>query len=165
MVGFVLTPMSLMRTCVDWLFSGKLQQFPRLKLVLSEGGIGWIPHTLELCEQTLNQVEWWSGQTDIDVRQLFRDHIYGCFIEDVYGLPGLGQMMTRGLQTYDLPVLLGVVVFMTFSILVLNLLIDVCYTFCDPRVRAHASIDKEDRVDVRVSQPAPAPRAAQSASS
>ena len=87
------------------------------------------------------------------------------FIEDVYGLPGLGQMMTRGLQTYDLPVLLGVVVFMTFSILVLNLLIDVCYTFCDPRVRAHASIDKEDRVDVRVSQPAPAPRAAQSASS
>src|SRR5206468_3854937 len=86
------------------------------------------------------------------------------FIEDVYGLPGLGQMMTRGLQTYDLPVLLGVVVFMTFSILVLNLLIDVCYTFCDPRVRAHASIDKEDRVDVRGSQPAPAPRAARTGS-
>jgi peptide/nickel transport system permease protein len=78
------------------------------------------------------------------------------FIEDVYGLPGLGQMMTRGLQTYDLPVLLGVVVFMTFAILVLNLLIDICYTLCDPRVRARASIDEEERVEARFSQPAPA---------
>ena len=86
------------------------------------------------------------------------------FIEDVYGLPGLGQMMTRGLQTYDLPVLLGVVVFMTFSILVLNLLIDVCYTLCDPRVRASASIDDEDRVQARLTQPAQAPRPAHSAS-
>jgi peptide/nickel transport system permease protein len=87
------------------------------------------------------------------------------FIEDVFGLPGLGQMMTRGLQTYDLPVLLGVVVFMTLSILILNLLIDICYTLCDPRVRAHASIDEEDRVQARFTEPARTPRAAHSASS
>jgi peptide/nickel transport system permease protein len=86
------------------------------------------------------------------------------FIENVYGLPGLGKMLTRGLQTYDLPVLLGVIVFMTFAIVVLNLLIDVCYTLCDPRVRARASIDEEDKVQARFSQPAPAPRPAQSAS-
>jgi peptide/nickel transport system permease protein len=71
------------------------------------------------------------------------------FVENVFGLPGLGKMMTRGLQTYDLPVLLGVVVFMTLAIVVLNVLIDICYTLCDPRVRARASIDDEDVVKVR----------------
>jgi peptide/nickel transport system permease protein len=69
------------------------------------------------------------------------------FIENVYGLPGLGKMMTRGLQTYDLPVLLGVIVFMTISIVILNVIVDVCYTFCDPRVRARARIDQEDVVE------------------
>ncbi len=68
------------------------------------------------------------------------------FIENVYGLPGLGKMMVRGLQTYDLPVLLGVIVFMTISIVILNVIVDVCYTLCDPRVRARARIDQEDVV-------------------
>ena len=31
----------------DWLFSGKLVQFPTLKLAYSEGQIGWIPYILE----------------------------------------------------------------------------------------------------------------------
>lgn len=69
------------------------------------------------------------------------------FIENVYGLPGLGKMMIRGLQTYDLPVLLGVIVFMTISIVILNVIVDVCYTLCDPRVRARARIDQEDVVE------------------
>jgi peptide/nickel transport system permease protein len=76
------------------------------------------------------------------------------FIETVYGLPGLGKMMTRGLQTYDLPVLLGVVVFMTISIVLLNLVIDVVYTLCDPRMRAHSGIDDEDVVQPRLRKPA-----------
>ena len=86
------------------------------------------------------------------------------FVENVYGLPGLGKMLTRGLQTYDLPVLLGVVVFMTFSIVLLNLVIDVCYTLCDPRVRARASVDEEDRLDAKFRQPARAPAPAHAAS-
>jgi peptide/nickel transport system permease protein len=87
------------------------------------------------------------------------------FIENVYGLPGLGRMMTRGLQTYDLPILLGVVVFMTFAIVILNVVIDICYTLCDPRVRARASIDHEERVHAKLRTPAPAAAPAQTASS
>jgi peptide/nickel transport system permease protein len=77
------------------------------------------------------------------------------FIENVYGLPGLGKMMTRGLNTYDLPVLLGVVVFMTFTIVILNLVIDICYTLLDPRVRARARVDEEDVVKPQVRERAP----------
>jgi peptide/nickel transport system permease protein len=79
------------------------------------------------------------------------------FVENVFSLPGLGKMMTRGLQTYDLPVLLGVVVVMTFSIVVLNVIVDVCYTLCDPRVRARRSIDDEDVFEEKLAAPAPAP--------
>jgi peptide/nickel transport system permease protein len=79
------------------------------------------------------------------------------FVENVFALPGLGKMMTRGLQTYDLPVLLGVVVVMTFSIVVLNVLVDICYTLCDPRVRARRGVDDEDVVEAKVAAPAPAP--------
>jgi hypothetical protein len=60
-------------------------------------------------------------------------------------------------------VLLGVVVFMTFSIVLLNLVIDVCYTLCDPRVRARASVDEEDRLDTKFRQPARAPAPAHTA--
>jgi peptide/nickel transport system permease protein len=87
------------------------------------------------------------------------------FIENVFALPGLGRMMTRGLQTYDLPVLLGVVAVMTFSIVILNVLIDILYTVCDPRVRARASIDDEPAVKEWDAAPSPAPaRATVSAS-
>jgi peptide/nickel transport system permease protein len=79
------------------------------------------------------------------------------FVENVFGLPGLGKMMTRGLQTYDLPVLLGVVVVMTFSIVILNVLVDICYTLCDPRVRARASIDEDDVVKKEFAAPKPSP--------
>ena len=82
------------------------------------------------------------------------------FIENVYGLPGLGKMMTRGLQTYDLPILLGVVIFMTFTIVLLNLIIDICYTLCDPRVRARSRIDEEETVRVTERGVATAPRRA-----
>ena len=35
--------LNLAHSTTDWLFSGKLQMFPDLKIVLAEGGIGWIP--------------------------------------------------------------------------------------------------------------------------
>lgn len=57
------------------------------------------------------------------------------FIERVFGLPGLGGMMLEGLQRRDPPLVLGVVVFVSIAIVLLNLLVDLLYTFLDPRVR------------------------------
>jgi predicted TIM-barrel fold metal-dependent hydrolase len=34
-------------TCAEWLWSGVLTRFPRLKVVLAEGGIGWVPMLLD----------------------------------------------------------------------------------------------------------------------
>src|SRR3546814_8744367 len=40
-------PMSISTGAADWLNLAALQQYPTLKIALSEGGIGWIPYFLE----------------------------------------------------------------------------------------------------------------------
>jgi len=107
-VTLALTPMNAMVTCVDWLFSGVLERFPVLNLCLSEGGIGWIPYVLERCDYTLDRQGAWAAQGDFSVdlksgkvevntsvgartfdqvpSQLFRERIFGCFIDDIHGI-------------------------------------------------------------------------------
>jgi peptide/nickel transport system permease protein len=58
------------------------------------------------------------------------------FVETIYGLPGLGKTAVQALQRQDLPTILGIVVWTTITILVLNLIVDLLYTWLDPRVRA-----------------------------
>jgi predicted TIM-barrel fold metal-dependent hydrolase len=110
-----------MSCLADWMFSGNLQRFEPLKVCLSEGGIGWIPLYLERVErvvthqaQVMLKVEA-SGlsindvlagkvaqdadisedllrRTLIDPYELFRDHIYGCFIDEPLGLQMLQHL-------------------------------------------------------------------------
>lgn len=57
------------------------------------------------------------------------------FIETVFGLPGLGKVLYDSLLRYDLPVLVGIVVFTAVVIALLNLLADLVCALFDPRVR------------------------------
>jgi len=57
------------------------------------------------------------------------------FTESVYGLPGLGRTLLQSLDAFDLPTTLGIVVFATISIIVINLLVDLLYAVIDPRIR------------------------------
>jgi predicted TIM-barrel fold metal-dependent hydrolase len=94
-------------TLLDWLFSGNFERFPNLKIALSEGSIGWIPYFLERAEQVIDKQRFWASRFDIDmnashergeekgearfdldtdIRRLFKDHVFGTFIEDHAGL-------------------------------------------------------------------------------
>ena len=57
------------------------------------------------------------------------------FTESVYSLPGLGRQVLQALNAFDLPTIMGVVVFTTIVIIVLNLIVDLLYAFIDPRIR------------------------------
>jgi peptide/nickel transport system permease protein len=57
------------------------------------------------------------------------------FTESVFSLPGLGQQVAKSLDQFDLPILMGIVVFATTAVLVLNLFVDLIYAWIDPRIR------------------------------
>ena len=57
------------------------------------------------------------------------------FTEYVYALPGLGKTVIQALETFDLPTIMGIVVFSTICIIVLNLIVDLLYAWIDPRIR------------------------------
>ena len=75
------------------------------------------------------------------------------FIERVFGLPGVGTIALTALHRRDLPVIMGVVLFVTAVIVVFNMIIDLVYAWLDPRVRTPARAADVER------EPEPHPRA------
>ncbi len=57
------------------------------------------------------------------------------FVENVFSYDGLGLETIRALETYDIPVILGVVLFVAGVFVIINILSDILYAFLDPRVR------------------------------
>jgi oligopeptide transport system permease protein len=56
-------------------------------------------------------------------------------VEEVFGIPGIGQLFVRGALNRDYTLVLGVVVFYASLIVALNLIVDILYAAIDPRVR------------------------------
>ena len=99
-------------TLIDWLFAPVFRSFPGIKIALSEGGIGWIPYFIEragqvastqraLIERGEDLADYTKGvwgnvdahkRVDFegfDIWQVFRDHVYGGFIDDQFGVMNL----------------------------------------------------------------------------
>lgn len=55
-------------------------------------------------------------------------------IESIFAIPGLGQHLVQGAFNRDYTVVMGVVIFYAVFLLLLNLLVDIAYTWIDPRV-------------------------------
>jgi predicted TIM-barrel fold metal-dependent hydrolase len=81
-------PMAIANSAADWLYLKALQEFPTLKIMLSEGGIGWIPYFLERLDFVHAHHRAWThcdfgGKRPSDV---FREHFITCFIDDKFGI-------------------------------------------------------------------------------
>jgi peptide/nickel transport system permease protein len=57
-------------------------------------------------------------------------------VESVFAWPGLGRLLVEAAQTGDHPVILGMVLLVSFSVIMANLLTDLAYAWIDPRIRA-----------------------------
>jgi predicted TIM-barrel fold metal-dependent hydrolase len=101
-VAIALFGMNSQFTTVDLLFSRMFHQFPRLRVALSEGGIGWMPYVIERLDYTWERHRWYTGvNAEVRPSDLFRDHIFGCFIADNTGveirdLIGVDNIMFEG---------------------------------------------------------------------
>lgn len=77
---------SIMAT-VDMLMSPMFYKFPKLKMVLAEGGIGWLPYILERTDYSWERHRYWTGiNAEQRPSELFKDHIFGCFVSDQVGI-------------------------------------------------------------------------------
>jgi len=55
--------------------------------------------------------------------------------ETIFSIPGIGRIAINAIQTRDLPLLQGSVLFTTVLVIVGNLAADVLYSFLDPRIK------------------------------
>ena len=82
---------------VDWMMSGILERHPNIKVILSEGGAGWIPYILERADKAFHDkrikpnlsIGQTAKPTAIPPSQLFREHMYVCLVDEYFALRSL----------------------------------------------------------------------------
>jgi len=86
-VGISLFALNSMTALSELILSPVFHKFPNLKVALSEGGIGWMPYMLERIDYVWERHRWYNDvNKDIRPSELFKDHVYGCFISDGAGI-------------------------------------------------------------------------------
>jgi peptide/nickel transport system permease protein len=58
------------------------------------------------------------------------------FIESIFDLPGIGQLISNAVGNRDWPLMQGVFLILTVTVIVANLLADLLYRFLDPRIQS-----------------------------
>jgi oligopeptide transport system permease protein len=56
-------------------------------------------------------------------------------VERIFAMPGLGNYFINANLNRDEPLIIGIVAFISITILIFNLLVDIAYAFLDPRIR------------------------------
>lgn len=98
----------------DWMFSGLFFDYPNLRIVLSEGQVGWMPYMLDWMDHAVDRQRWArdgdfstdyaAGKYERRVRNrkivdpdrlpssLFKDHVVGCFMDDPVGIANIDRI-------------------------------------------------------------------------
>lgn len=59
------------------------------------------------------------------------------FVEYIFGWNGIGKEIVNALNTLDLPVIMGSVLTIAILFIVINIFVDIIYTWLDPKVKLH----------------------------
>lgn len=99
-VQVTLLGVNSMMTAAEWLLGSAFDRFPNLTVILSEGGVGWIPYVVERADKV-----WHDKRIDFDpvlgrmhhkTKQPpsvnFREHMYACLVDERFALTALDQM-------------------------------------------------------------------------
>jgi len=58
-------------------------------------------------------------------------------VEVIFNIPGMGPFFVNSIQNRDVFLLCGVVIIYCTLLVVLNLIVDIAYSFLDPRIRLY----------------------------
>lgn len=59
----------------------------------------------------------------------------GFAVEKIFSIPGLGRFFVESVSGRDYPVIMGTTIFLGALMVVMNLLVDIIYSFVDPRIK------------------------------
>jgi peptide/nickel transport system permease protein len=66
--------------------------------------------------------------------------------ESIFSIAGIGKLMVDAIKLRNTPVVQGGVIFIAFSLSLVNLLIDILYAFIDPRIRSQYMKGKKTKL-------------------
>lgn len=56
--------------------------------------------------------------------------------ESIFSIAGIGKLMVDSIKLRNTPVVQGGVIFIAFTLSIVNLLVDILYAYVDPRIRS-----------------------------
>jgi predicted TIM-barrel fold metal-dependent hydrolase len=101
-VQWAATGINSMLAMADWIFSGIFDRFPSMRVLLSEGGAGWVPYILERSQKF---VDICGGPSACGVKktphEYFRDNMFACLVTDEFAIEsrhtiGIDNIMWEG---------------------------------------------------------------------
>ncbi len=99
MISTLFSTLSLM-ACTDWLWSGLALRYPKIKIVLSEGGIGWLPMLYDRLEYVHSRSTNF-GRGNPRTTEVLARNFYFCTLDDpstlttAIGLVGADHVMVE----------------------------------------------------------------------
>ncbi|HEV7735993.1 MAG TPA: ABC transporter permease [Chlamydiales bacterium] len=64
-------------------------------------------------------------------------------VEKIYAIPGLGQWMIHSINARDYPMIMGFAIFFCVFLMVMVFLVDIVYSFLDPRIRVSWRVEHD----------------------
>jgi predicted TIM-barrel fold metal-dependent hydrolase len=86
-VQWTATGINSMLAMADWIFSGIFDRFPSMRVMLSEGGAGWVPYVLERAQKLLDIRGGPAGAgVSKTPHEYFRDNMFACMVTDEFAI-------------------------------------------------------------------------------
>lgn len=87
-VSSTLTFQNAMGSLIDYVFSGILERFPRLRIAYSEGQVGWMPYVMERMDKLWHErvANSFGSSLKNPPTSYLGDRILGCIFDDETGL-------------------------------------------------------------------------------
>jgi predicted TIM-barrel fold metal-dependent hydrolase len=84
--AIVLGNVGAMMSLVNLVLSPVCHNFPTIKIVYSEAGVGWIPAILERADRQVDRQQWAGLDRGLRPSEVFARNMYACMIEEPLGL-------------------------------------------------------------------------------
>ena len=85
-------PMQMDEVCVSVILSGVCERHPRLRLVLGESGIGWLPYILERLDDTYEERLADDLELPLPPSAYFKRQMYATFQKDFHGVRAMAEI-------------------------------------------------------------------------